>query len=81
MAKTKQQIIDDGQQAGRLLRDTDLLRFLDEIEQDCWEEFKATNPSDKEAREAIFMKQRGVDGVRQKLRALEANGAIEKNKK
>jgi len=30
MTKSKQQIIDDGHAADRLLRDTDLSRFLDE---------------------------------------------------
>ena len=33
--KTKQQIIDDGNAADRLLKDTDLVRFFAEIEQDC----------------------------------------------
>ena len=49
MVKSKQQIIDDGHEAARLLRDTDFSRFMDEFEQDCWEEFKATEPSDKDS--------------------------------
>lgn len=79
--KSKQQIIDDGQEAARLLRDTDFSRFMDEIEQDCWAEFKTTAPSDSDAREGIYMKLRGVQAVRQKLRAMEDNATIEKNTK
>ncbi len=79
--KTKQQIIDDGQEAARLLRDTDFNRFMDEIEQDCWEEFKSTNTGDRDVREDVFMKLRGVQAVRQKLRAMEDNATIEKSGK
>ena len=78
MVKSKQQIIDDGQEAGRLLRDTDLIRFLDETEQDCWEELKTTSTGDRDAREDIYMKLRGVQAFRQKLRAMEDNATIEK---
>jgi hypothetical protein len=79
--KTKQQVIDDGEAAKRLLEDTDLKRFLAEIEQDCWEEFKATNTSDSSAREAVYMKLRGVELVQQALRAMADNAAIEKRGK
>ena len=78
MVKSKQQIIDDGQEAGRLLRDTELLRFLDEMEQDFWEESKGSNTGDKDVREDIYMKLRGVQAFRQKLRAMEDNATIEK---
>ena len=81
MIKSKQQIIDDGQEAKRLLADTDLSRFLDEIKQDCWVEFEATDFSDKEGREAIYMTLRGVEKVRQSLRAMADNAAIEKRGK
>ena len=54
---------------------------MDEIEQDCWEEFKATDASDNGAREGIYMKLRGVQAVRQKLRAMEDNATIEKKTK
>ena len=79
--KTRQQIIDDGREADRLLKDTDLRRFLDEIEQDCWLEFKATETNDSDSREAIYMKLRGVESVRQSLRAMVDNGAIEIKRK
>ena len=79
--KTRQQIIDDGREADRLLKDTDLKRFLDEIEQDCWLEFKATETNDSSSREAIYMKLRGVESVRQALRAMVDNGAIEIKRK
>ncbi len=79
--KTKQQIIDDGREADRLLKDTDLRRFLDEIEQDCWLEFRATETNDSDSREAIYMKLRGVESVRQALRAMVDNGAIEIKRK
>ena len=59
MMKSKQQIIDDGQEAKRLLDDTDLSRFMDEIKQDCWVQFEATALDDREGREAIYMTLRG----------------------
>ena len=79
--KTKQQIITDGKQAERLLADTDLLRFLEEAEADCWTQFKATSPSDTDSREAVYMQLRGVEMVRQTLRAMVDNGSIEKKRK
>jgi len=79
--KSKQQMIDDGHEAARLLRDTDLMRFLDELEQDCWEEFKSTSTGDTDVREGVYMKLRGVQAVRQKLRAMEDNATIEKKQK
>ena len=75
--KTKQQIITDGNQAERLLADTDLLRFLEEIEADCWSQFKATGASDTDGREAVYMRLRGVDLVRQSLRGMVDNATIE----
>lgn len=75
--KTKQEIITDGKQAERLLSDTDLLRFLEEIEADCWGEFKATGTGDADGREAIYMKLRGVELVRQSLRGMVDNATIE----
>lgn len=81
MTKTKQQIIDDGQAASRLLNDTDLTRFLDEIEQDCWSEFKSTGTNDGGVREGIYMKLRGVQAVGQALRAMSDNADIEKRMK
>lgn len=79
--KSRQQVIDDGRNAARIMQDTDFVRFMDEIEQDCWDEFKTTSPSDSEAREGIYMKLRGVQAVRQKLRAMEDNATIEKKTK
>lgn len=81
MAKSKQQIIDDGTAAKRLLNDTDLVRFLDEIEQDCWSEFKATGISDTDGREAVYVKLRGVQMVSQALRAMADNADIEMKRK
>lgn len=75
--KSRQQVIDDGRSAARIMKDTDFVRFMDEIEQDCWDEFKTTAPSDSEAREGVYMKLRGVQAVRQKLRAMEDNATIE----
>ena len=79
--KTKQQIIDDGNQASRLMKDTDLNRFMDEIEQHCWQEFKGTAASNRDGREAFYMKLRGVEFVRQELRAMVDNGSIENKSK
>lgn len=81
MTKTKQQIIDDGKQAQRLLADTDLVRFLDEIEQDCWGEFKATRTGDTDGREAVYMKLRGIEMIKARLRAMVDNAAIEMKSK
>jgi hypothetical protein len=75
--KTKQEIITDGKQAERLLSDTDLPRFLEEIEADCWDQFKATGTGDADGREAIYMRLRGVDLVRQSLRGMVDNATIE----
>jgi len=81
VTKTKQQIIDDGNQAKRLLADTDLVRFLDEIEQDCWGEFKATGTGDTDGREAVYMKLRGIEMIKARLRAMVDNAAIEMKSK
>ena len=78
MAKSKQEIIDDGNQAERLLKDTDLTRFLDEMRANCWVEFEATELNDKEGREAVYLKLRGVEYVRQSLKIMVDNASIEK---
>lgn len=74
--KTKQQIIDDGRSAERLLEDTDLSRFLEEIERECWGDFKLSDPDDSSGREATYMKLRGIELVRQSLRAMKDNASI-----
>jgi len=81
MIKSRQQIIDDGREAKRLLDDTDLQRFLDEVRADCHREFEMTGFGDKDGREAAYMKLRGVETVRQALRALVDNASIEKKGK
>ena len=80
MKKTRQQVIDDGAEAERLL-DTELTRFLDELEAEIWEEFKSSNPSDKDGREVIFGRACGIENVRSMLRRYSQNATIEKNKK
>ena len=81
MAKSRQEIIDDGNQAERLLKDTDLTRFLDEMRANCWVEFEATELNDKEGREAVYLKLRGVEYVRQSLKVMVDNASIEKKVK
>tara|TARA_R110000803_G_scaffold42062_1_gene90259 strand:+ start:316 stop:561 length:246 start_codon:yes stop_codon:yes gene_type:complete len=76
--KTKHQMIVDGEQAKRLLSDPDLLRFLEEIEADCWTQFKATGAGEADTREGVYMKLCGVDLVRQSLRSMVDNATIEK---
>jgi hypothetical protein len=76
--KTKQQIIDDGQEAARLLRDTDLKRFWMRSSRIAGRSSRRLSTSDRDAREDIYMKLRGVQAVRQKLRAMEDNATIEK---
>ena len=66
MIKTTQQIVDDGHFAKRLLDDVDFQRFLGEIEGDIG------------GREAIFMKMRGTQMVKQKLRAWIDNATLSK---
>ena len=80
MKKTRQQVIDDGAEAERLL-DTELTRFLDELEAEIWEEFKSSNPSDKDGREVIFGRACGIENVKTMLHRLKQNATIEKNKK
>jgi len=80
MKKTRQQVIDDGAEAERLL-DTELPRFLDELEAEIWEEFKSSNPSDKDGREVIFGRACGIENVKTMLHRLKQNATIEKNKK
>tara|TARA_R100001460_G_scaffold16533_3_gene36101 strand:+ start:212 stop:457 length:246 start_codon:yes stop_codon:yes gene_type:complete len=81
MAKSRQEIIDDGNQAERLLKDTDLTRFLDEMRANCWVEFEATELNDKEGREAVYLKLKGVEYVRQSLKIMVDNASIEKKVK
>tara|TARA_B100000676_G_scaffold131691_1_gene130819 strand:+ start:759 stop:1004 length:246 start_codon:yes stop_codon:yes gene_type:complete len=81
MAKSRQEIIDDGNQAERLLKDTDLTRFLDEMRANCWVEFEATELNDKEGREAVYLKLRGIEYVRQSLKIMVDNASIEKKVK
>lgn len=78
--KTRQQVIDDGLEADRLLN-SELPRFLDELEAEIWEEFKSSNPSDKDGREVIFGRACGIENVKTMLHRLKQNATIEKNKK
>lgn len=79
--KSKQQIIDDGTEANRIVEETDLYRFLDELEAEIWEEFKNSDPSNKDGREVIFGRACGIEDVRMMLRRYTQNATIEKNKK
>jgi|TARA_R110000803_G_scaffold75288_1_gene139637 hypothetical protein len=78
MIKTTQQIVDDGHFAKRLLDDVDFQRFLGEIEGDYWEMFNSSSDGDIGGREAIFMKMRGTQMVKQKLRAWIDNATLSK---
>ena len=78
--KTRQQIIDDGAEADRLLN-TELPRFIDELEAEIWEEFKKSDPSDKDGREVIFGRACGIENVKTMLHRLKQNATIEKNRK
>jgi hypothetical protein len=51
--------------------------MLDEIKGDCHLQFELTDIGDKDGREAIYMKLRGVEAVRQALRAMIDNASIE----
>lgn len=76
MTKSKQQIIDDGKMAERLLGDTDLDRFFEEMETECWAQFKSSTYSDTAAREAAYTRVAGIEAVRTYLRAMVDNGTI-----
>jgi hypothetical protein len=78
--KTRQQVIDDGAEADRLLN-TELPRFMDELEAEIWEEFKKSDPSDKDGREVIFGRACGIENVKTMLHRLKQNATIEKNRK
>lgn len=78
--KTRQQVIDDGLEAERLLS-SDLPRFIDELEAEIWQEFKNSDPSDKDGREVIFGRACGIENVKTMLHRLKQNATIEKNKK
>jgi len=79
--KSKQQIIDDGAEANRILDETELPRFLEELEAEIWEELKSSEPSDKDGREVIFGRACGIENVKTMLHRLKQNATIEKNKK
>lgn len=76
MIKSKQQAIDDGQAAERLLNDTDLERFFKEMEVICWSQFKSSTHDDTPAREAAYMRVAGIEAVRTYLKAMVDNGTI-----
>lgn len=78
MIKTKPQILQEGQSARRLLEDTDLTLFLDEIDQVSWGEFKTTASNDIVGREAIYARLKGVELVRQHLKIAVDNATLEK---
>ena len=81
IAKSKQKIIEDGHHAKRLMDDDKLQEFLDEIKASCHVEIEVTGFNDTQAREASYMKLKGVDHVRQALQAMIDNASIEKNGK
>ena len=81
MTKTKQQIIDDGHAAKRLLDDPDLGRFLDEIREEAFAEFEGTAFDESSLREQAYNKIQGVEHVRRTLRSMVDNLTIEKKGK
>ncbi len=74
MAKTQKQTIEDGHSAHRLTNDTDLTRFMDEIEAEAFTLWKTSK--DVEGREAAYQRVHGVNLLRQKLKSLVDNATI-----
>ena len=65
----QQKVIDDGTRAKRLLEDSDLLEFLQDVEDSCVMQWKKSSPEDKANREMAYAKLLGVQMVEAFLRA------------
>jgi hypothetical protein len=65
----QQKIIDDGTRARRLLEDSDLLEFLQEVEDSCVMQWKKSNLEDQASREMAYAKLLGVQMVESFLKA------------
>ena len=80
MAKTKQQTIEDGRQANRLLNDDALMRAFNEVEAGIFDGFAACDPTDAEEMMRLRAELFGVQSLRTRLKIWADNGRIEETK-
>lgn len=66
----KQQIIDQGNHAKRLLEDDVLSGAFDRIERDIFDEWKATSVNDYDERSDLFLTLKCLERLKARLRAL-----------
>lgn len=81
MNKSKQQIIDDGRFAQRLMKDEDFTRFLSEVESEIFDAFCSSSAGDTQQRELLYAQKMGVDMVRSRLQAMADNATLEEKGK
>lgn len=74
--KTKQQILSDAREAKRLLDDPDLQRFLDEMQQQIFDDFRAVGLGDAGRLASVQSRQHGLDAVRQRLVGYVEDGIV-----
>ena len=80
MAKTKQQTIEDGRQAQRLLSDEALMRVFAEVEGNIYDSFAACDPMDPDEMMRLRSELFGVQTLRTRLRIWADNAKIEDSK-
>lgn len=80
MAKTKQQTIEDGRQAQRLLNDEALMRVFAEVEGNIYDSFASCDPMDPDEMMRLRSELFGVQTLRTRLRIWADNAKIEESK-
>lgn len=81
MTKSRQEIINDGRFAERLMKDEDFTRFLAEVDSEIFNAFCSTSAGDTEQRELLYAQKQGVDFIRSRLRAMVDNATLEEKGK
>lgn len=80
MAKTRQQTIEDGRQAARLLSDEALMRAFAEIEEQIFSGFACCDPTDAEAMMRLRSELFGVQSLKTRLKIWVDNARIAEDK-
>ena len=73
---TKQERIDRGYHAKRLLDDELLSEAFEEIEKDIFEEWKGTGTNDYEERTDLFLTLKNLERLKARLRAILDDGTL-----
>lgn len=73
---TKQERIDRGYHAKRLLDDELLIEAFEEIEKDIFEEWKSTNQNAYEERTDLFLTLKNLERLKARLRAILDDGTL-----